>query len=112
MLSSCAEHYVEQPLIVGMPYQEAREVILSKGWLPVHANRAEEDIDYRLPHFYYDAGYIEVIDCSGTGMGYCAFQFQNGKGNYLHITTKGGDYISNDDTSPTVIYVDVSDHPV
>ena len=69
------------------------------------------DAKYRVPHFYYDAGYPEVLSCSGTGMGYCAFEFYNEKGYYLKVTTKGGDYTPDDKYPPVVTYVGFAENP-
>ena len=108
-LSSCSEKPPETPFIIGMPYQEARDVIMKSGWMPAHADRTEMDAEYRLPHFYYDAEYTEVMACSGAGMGYCAFKFHNEKGEYLRVTTQGGDYDPDDTSRPIVTYVGLSD---
>ena len=108
-LASCAGTQKHQPMIMNMPYHEAREIILQNGWKPVQADRSDMDAKYRLPHFYYDAGYTEVMACSGTGMGYCTFKFQNEKGEYLRVTTQGGDYYPDDRHPPIVIYAGLSE---
>ena len=95
--------------IINAPYHEARKIILDNGWKPVQAERSDMDAEYGVPHFYYDAGYPEVLACSGTGMGYCAFKFYNEKGNYLKVTTQGGDYSPDDKNPPVVIYVGFSE---
>ena len=109
MLSSCTGGRDETSLIIDMPYSEAREILLKSGWMPVPADRSDLDFEYRLPHFYYDAGYREAIACSGTGVGYCAFKFQNKKGEYLRVTTQGGDYSPDDGSPPIVVYVGLSE---
>lgn len=101
---------VYQPsLIINMPYHEAREIILQSGWAPVDANRSKMDEQYNMPHFYYDAGYTEVMACSGTGAGYCTFKFKNDSGQYLRVTTQGGDYAPNNKNPPIVIYSGLSE---
>ena len=91
--------------IINIPYYEARKIILDNGWKPVQAERTDWDAKHGVPHFYYDAGYTEVVACSGTGMGYCAFKFYNEKGEYLKVMTKEGDYSPDDEYPPVVIYV-------
>lgn len=108
-LASCQGIQSYQSVIINMSYHDAREIILHNGWVPVQANRSDMDAEYRLPHFYYDAGYTEVMACSGTGMGYCVFKFQNKKGEYLKVITRGGDYSLGDTHPPTVAYVRLSE---
>ena len=109
ILSSCVEKQRENTLIINMSYHEARPIIIESGWQPTQAKRSDMDAEYYLPHFYYDAGYTEVIACSGTGLGYCTFKFKNEKGEYLRVTTQGGDYTPNDTHPPIVISVSLSD---
>ncbi len=108
-LSACAKKANWQAQVIDMPYYEARKIILNNGWIPAQAERTDLDAEYRLPHFYYDAGYTEVLACSGTGMGYCTFKFHNEKAEYLRVTTQGGDYSPDDEHPPTVIYVGLSE---
>ena len=87
MLSSCVGRHSEQPLIINMPYSEARQVILKSGWTPVTNTAPDEEVGARVPHFR-ELGYVEVDACSGTGMGYCKFIFQNEKGLFLSVITQ------------------------
>lgn len=109
LLSSWTGAQKNRSIIIGMPYHEARKIILQSGWEPAQIERSDLDVKYRLPHFYYDAAYTEVLACSGTGMGYCSFKFQNAKEEYLRVTTQGGDYSPDDEYPPIVIYVGLSD---
>lgn len=70
-----------------MPYSEARQVILLSGWMPVPNTAPDEEVGVRVPHFR-ELGYVEVDACSGTGMGYCKFIFQNEKGLFLSVITQ------------------------
>lgn len=108
-LSSCQIKKKDNPLIINMIYQDARKIILENGWKPVPGKRTDLDAKYFRPRFYYDLGYTEVTACSGTGMGYCEFLFQNQEKEYLTVTTKGGDYSPNDKHPPVVIYLGISD---
>ena len=108
-LSACSKTPNWRSQVIGTPYYEARKTIMNEGWIPAAEERTDLDQKYNQPHFYYDAGYTEVLACSGTSMGYCTFKFYNEKGKYLRVTTKGGDYERNDDHPPTVIYVGLSE---
>ena len=108
-LPACAKKVSWQARVIDMPYYEARKIILNNGWTPAQTERSDFDAEYGLPHFYYDAEYTEVLACSGTGMGYCTFKFHNEKGEYLKVTTQGGDYSPDDEHPPTVIYIGVSE---
>ena len=73
-----------------MPYHEARKIIIQSGWEPVLGNTSDENIGTPAIIFR-DLGYIEVDDCTGTGIGHCLFYFQNKEGKYLEIGTEGED---------------------
>ena len=85
-LPSCASNPAMQSSIVNQPYHQARQTILENGWYPVQA------------------------ESSGTGKGYCDFKFQNDKGEYLRVTTQGGDYNPEDAPSAIVVYAGLSDN--
>lgn len=73
-------------LAEGQPYPEARAIILAEGWRPAAAptdNRAR-DCGTREPCELYP----ETTACSGTGMGFCAFQFAK-DGKTLNVVTRG-----------------------
>jgi hypothetical protein len=72
-----------------MLYEEARSLLIESGWQPVfnseqvdNPNRSST-VDYLIE----EKGYTEVLDCSGTGLGLCLFQFSNASGETLLITT-------------------------
>jgi len=92
-----------------MPYDEARQLITQADWMPAHVKRSDLDAEYARPKFYYAAGYSEVVACSGTGVGYCAFKFYNTNNQYLRVTTRGGDYRPDGANSPRVVYAEISD---
>lgn len=109
ILSSCEEKKSEYPFMLNTSYHEARKIIIQNGWAPINALRSNLDTQYQSPRFYFEAEYTEVLDCSGTGMGYCAFAFKNNKNQYLKVTTQGGDYDPDDLTSPVVVFLSISD---
>jgi len=73
----------------GMPYSEARELILDSGWQG--KNQRWQDIPQsgEINEIYYDNGWREIEDCSGTGMAYCRFEFTNIKNETLVVITEG-----------------------
>jgi len=73
----------------GMPYSQAREIILDDGWQG--KNQRWQDIpDWgEVKEVYYDNGWREVQDCSGVGMAYCRFEFRNIKNQTLVVITEG-----------------------
>ncbi|MCL1472712.1 hypothetical protein [Argonema antarcticum] len=71
-----------------MNYAQARTLLIRRGWRPVvnseqvnNPNRSGV-IDYLIKK-----GYPEVVDCSGTGLGLCLFQFRNARGQTLFVST-------------------------
>jgi hypothetical protein len=71
----------------GMPYSEAREKMLDLGWQVPIVNYS--CVDKVFKHICNQ--YPEVDDCSGTGMGFCLFNFTDSNGKVLTITTAGQD---------------------
>lgn len=73
----------------GMPYQEARKLLIQQGWQP---NLLGEPPDVRDPAVkeLFDFGYYEVKSCSGTGLGPCRFEFTNQAGELLVVSAITG----------------------
>ena len=40
-----------------------------------------------IRYLFSNRGYQEVVDCSGTGLGLCRFEFRNEKGEMLVVVT-------------------------
>lgn len=87
------------PIKQGMSYVKARKALIKAGWqttpghtlpngTPVCYIHAEMGMD--ATHEKGACDFIEVSSCAGTGMGFCAMQFTDGRGSYLHITTADG----------------------
>ena len=113
ILSSCQQKPNQQSLIVNIPYSEARTVILQSGWKPIPNNESDDEIGSHAIDLR-NKGYVEVDDCSGTGMGYCAFHFQNDKGTFLLVTTQEAPFAGYnpelmDTDDAIVIYYGISD---
>jgi hypothetical protein len=68
-----------------MPYSDAREMLMEAEWQPIEVTGRENPSETvtRL----VDLGYGEVVDCAGTGMGFCRFEFVNEAGKKLAIVT-------------------------
>lgn len=79
-------------LYQGMPYSEARQLLLDEGWQAVFNLEQVNNSDpsSRVTHFL-DLGYTEIIDCAGAGLGLCAFEFQDNEGETLSISVAQGE---------------------
>ena len=70
-------------LVVGMPYEQARMLILADGWRPADglepASRNGMD------------NYMEIEDCSGSGLGLCSMSFVDAEMNRFGLTTWGSE---------------------
>ncbi|MEG4839629.1 hypothetical protein QUB24_16055 [Microcoleus sp. B9-D4] len=79
------------PLQQGMPYKEARQILIQQGWQP--SLQGQPNLRDRSVKELFDLGYKEIKDCSGTGEGPCRFEFINQQGELLVIvaTTRGSE---------------------
>lgn len=82
------------PNITGMPYEKARAVVIATDWQPKVTLSAgpmgevPDGLSGNGPGFW-NKGYTEVADCSGSGAANCMFQFQDKDSNVLVISTAG-----------------------
>ena len=60
-------------LVVGMNYEDARELIIGDIWAPKTVPPA--NLENLAVKSLYDAGYEEIRDCAGTGLGLCRMEF-------------------------------------
>jgi hypothetical protein len=88
-------------LTTGEPYSRARQTLLRAGWRPAPGRGYRGLIDSFLR-----VGWVEVSNCSGTGLGFCSFDWKRGRqcarvitygenppergGPYIHDATIGG----------------------
>lgn len=79
------------PLQQGMPYKEARQILIQQQWQP--SLQGQPNLRDRSVKELFDLGYKEIKDCSGTGEGPCRFEFINKQGELLVIvaTTRGSE---------------------
>lgn len=69
-----------------IPYSQARQILIDAGWQAVLLSPNREQyapLDYLIG----ELGYGEVVDCSGTGMGFCRFEFVDATGRILVVVT-------------------------
>ena len=89
------------PKIAGLTYDEARIKLVDAGWQPMlnhWSYGGEPHLQYGNGLHFWEKGYHEIINASGTGLAHCAFEFQDVYGNRLVIAT-AGEFI--DDLSTT-----------
>ena len=80
------------PVIAGFTYDDAREKLVRAGWQPRRSHWSREgDPDVRCGNgrYFWDKGYHEIINASGTGLAHCTFGFQDVYGNRLVVVTAG-----------------------
>ena len=83
-------HAQEVPLLKQrMPYAQTREILIDAGWQAIEIPTLQ-----RGDHFFgatqyivKELGYNEVVDCSGTGMGFCRFEFATAEKRKLVVIT-------------------------
>ena len=75
------------PNLYGMPIAKARNLLTQHGWKPVARNRTQDEIGYAITDLVRQ-GFTEVDDCSGTGFGFCRFDYAGPAGT-LGVTTVG-----------------------
>jgi hypothetical protein len=69
-----------------MSYQVARQLIIDAGWQPLVTTT---DNPHDGTKSWRDWGYNEVSSCSGTGMGFCRFEFTGSRNQKLVVITGG-----------------------
>jgi hypothetical protein len=74
------------PNIYGRPINEARAMLLRHGWSPAPPQTRDGN-DSRVADLLR-RGVPEVEDCSGTGFGFCAYNYSSAAGT-LSVTTVG-----------------------
>ncbi|TWI33940.1 hypothetical protein [Paracoccus sulfuroxidans] len=88
------------PNVYGLPIHLARRLLLAEGWQPApNPPDAEESVV---------SGYVEhlrktmpeVQECSGTGFGFCSWEYRKDPDQALSLTTAGE---AADDSSPQIV---------
>ncbi|KMK10075.1 hypothetical protein ABW06_24005 [Pluralibacter gergoviae] len=76
------------PDIYGKSITAARKRLMNYGWKPVPVE--EDKNDPRIREFYQH-GIREADSCSGTGFGFCSFNYVRDSGATLNVVTVGDD---------------------
>lgn len=87
-------HAQEVPLLrQKMPYSEARKLLINSGWQAIEIPILQRGDRYfgAMDYIIKDLGYNEVVDCSGTGLGLCRFEFAAADGRKLIVVTAAND---------------------
>jgi hypothetical protein len=69
-----------------MTYAEARQILMNAGWQATYRSPMRERFG-AMDYIIDELGYHEVTTCSGTGLGFCSFEFNDAYGNRLSVTT-------------------------
>ena len=74
-----------------MSYHDARKILLDSGWQADlrSPNRDWQQVGTGTTRFR-DLGYDEVVSCSGTGLGFCRFEFASADNRQMVVVTAGG----------------------
>ncbi len=75
------------PFIERLPIEIARDFLAEYGWKPVASSETEET-EWSRTREFKKRGIVEVEDCSGTGFGFCRFNY-SGEAGKLYVTTAG-----------------------
>jgi len=80
----------------GMPYSEAREMLLASGWQAKNMRGQDRQEHYgegslpgREEEMIEKRGWGELVSCAGTGLAQCRFEFQNVERQILVVITGG-----------------------
>lgn len=74
------------PNIDGLSYREARNLLISSGWIPVpNIDRSEAP---PMESYFIEKGFTEVNSCSG-GAAFCSFYFKGPNGQSLKVVSVG-----------------------
>jgi hypothetical protein len=80
------------PKISGIPYDEARELLLRAGWQPRSRHWSHgSDSNFQAGNglYFWQKGYWELINAWPTGLAQCTFAFIDVYGNLLTVATVG-----------------------
>lgn len=75
------------PFIYGQPIDAARKMLMESGWAPVDQT-ASGNRTSGVAKDLAEMGIVEVDDCSGTGFGFCGYEYR-GLSSTLSVVTVG-----------------------
>ncbi|MDB9528777.1 hypothetical protein PN498_22485 [Oscillatoria sp. CS-180] len=103
-----ANSLIPQGIEEGMRYAEVRALLIEQGWVPKAVTLDHYTL---LEQRMYDAGFEEVLGCSGSGLCRFEFDYQDtsvlGSGDALVAIT----YLENDQPYLSILNIDVSAAP-
>lgn len=83
---------ISVPKIHGLSYVESREKLVEAGWQPYAKHWSyvnDPNIQTGNGPIFWARGYHEIHSCSGTGYGFCSFEFMDVYSNKLKVITAG-----------------------
>lgn len=81
------------PKIHNLDYEAAWVALIESGWQPaMHHWKEREKFAYGSGRYFWEKGYHEIIDASGTGLAHMWFRFRDVYGNELIVMTAGEGY--------------------
>lgn len=96
----------EHPLRKGESFLDARAALLKAGWLPVRIDKRMADgtreNQFGDGRLFFNAGFIEVQECTGTGTNPCILNYQK-DGMCLRLVTEG-EYLPERSSIPDVLF--------
>lgn len=81
------------PRIGDLPYEEARNRLLVAGWQPARHHWSYQSAEHGLESgnglYFWEQGFHEIENASGTGLAHCTFLFRDLYGTNLVVVTAG-----------------------
>jgi hypothetical protein len=77
------------PLRDGLPYTEARSLLIAAGWRPARL-QPQPDCQSNAPDRRCRL-FVELRSCSHTGAGLCRFEWRSPQGRLYAVITRNGD---------------------
>ena len=75
--------------LIGLSYDQARQLILSDGWSPRRGDGESADVEFGNGRIFWERGFTELQGASGTGAAHCRFEFTDALGQVLVVITTG-----------------------
>ena len=80
------------PKIYGLPYDDARTRLIGSGWQPLRhhwSHGSELSLHSGNGRYFWEKGYHEIENASGTGLAQCTFLYRDVYGTELVVITAG-----------------------
>lgn len=84
------------PVITGLPYSQARAMLIAEGWQPAQS-RSPNAQWYGQAKAFDSAGFWEIYNCAATEAAPCDLYFHDAYGGYLKVVTAGEATMKGDD---------------